>query len=67
MTEQTLFDRVESRAFELRMNMGEICAAASVAHSTWSRAKSRGFIRPKTLARIEAALASFEQTAARAG
>lgn len=60
MTETTLFERVESRAFDLRMNMGEICAAAQVAHSTWSRAKSRGFIRPRTLARIESALDSFE-------
>lgn len=60
MTETTLFERVEQRAFDLRMNMGEVCAAANVAHSTWSRAKSRGFIRPRTLARLESVLESFE-------
>lgn len=61
MTEPTLFERVETRAFDLRMTMAEICAAAQVAHSTWSRAKGRGFIRPKTLARLESVLESFER------
>ncbi len=61
MDENTLFKRVEARAFDLRMTMGEVCAAAQVAHSTWSRAKGRGFIRPKTLARLESTLESIER------
>jgi hypothetical protein len=46
------------------MTMGEVCEDAGVAHSTWSRAKKRGFIRPKKLKQIEDALSWRERQAA---
>lgn len=47
---------LESRARSAHRTMGEICEAASVAHSTWSRAKARGRIRLATLEAIEGAI-----------
>jgi hypothetical protein len=64
MVDSSIFDQIEQRAFDLRKNMGDVCAIARVAHSTWSRAKKRGFIRPRTLERIERALDFLDRQAA---
>ncbi len=58
--------RVEERAYAARRTMSDVCKVAGVAHSTWCRAKSRGFIRPTTLARIEDGIAAIERHAAEA-
>lgn len=52
---------VEDRAFAARLTMGDVLRIAKVAHSTWSRAKSRGTIRAKTLKRVEEALDWYER------
>lgn len=52
---------VESRAFALRMNVGDVCRAANIHPSVWSRAKTRGTIRPRLLARMEETLAALER------
>lgn len=57
---------VEQRAFALRRPMGEVCAIARVAHSTWSRAKARGYIRARTILRVEEALDYLERERAKA-
>lgn len=59
---------IEDRAFAARLNLGDLCQMANVSHSTWSRAKVRGTIRPRTLRRMEEALDLYErrQTEARA-
>lgn len=51
---------VEKRAAALRMTMGELCEAAGVAHSTWSRAKKRGSITIRTIRALEDHLAKME-------
>jgi hypothetical protein len=57
---------VESRAFNARLTMGEVLRVAGVAHSTWSRAKARGYCRATTLRRVEEALDWYETKAAEA-
>jgi hypothetical protein len=57
---------VESRVFALRLTMTDALQVAKVAHSTWSRAKSRGYIRARTLGRVEDAVAFLEKRAAEA-
>lgn len=54
----------EQRAFDLRLTMAEVCQAAGLDPAVWSRAKSRGTIRVKTLQRVELALEAFERTRA---
>lgn len=58
---------VEDRAFAARLTMGDVLKIARVAHSTWSRAKSRGTIRAKTLKRVEEALSYIERKQAEGG
>jgi hypothetical protein len=55
---------VEERAFELRLTMKEVCQAAGLDPAVWSRAKTRGTIRTKTLRKVEAALDAFERSRA---
>ena len=52
---------VEDRVFALRLTMTDVLRIARVANSTWSRAKSRGFIRAKTLGRVEEAVDRYER------
>lgn len=52
---------VEDRAFAARLTMKDVLRIARVAESTWSRAKSRGTIRAKTLGRVEEALDWYEK------
>jgi hypothetical protein len=52
---------VEDRTFAARLTMKEVLRLANVAESTWSRAKSRGTIRAKTLGRVEEAIAQYER------
>jgi hypothetical protein len=54
---------VEQRVFALRLTMTDALQVAKVAHSTWSRAKSRGYIRARTLGRVEEAVAFLEKQA----
>lgn len=56
---------VENRAFAARLTMGDLCKIAGVSHSTWSRAKTRGTIRARTLQKIEEALDYYEAAAKR--
>lgn len=58
-------EAAEKRAFALRMTMGEVCQFAGIAHSTWSRAKKRGFIRAKKIKQVEDALGWLEDKQAR--
>lgn len=58
---------VEDRVFAARLTMQDVLRIARVAHSTWSRAKSRGTIRAKTLARVEDAISYVERTKSEAG
>lgn len=51
---------LERRAAAARVTMKELCAAANVAQSTWSRAKSRGNVRVSTLRKMEDALCQIE-------
>lgn len=44
---------VERRAAKLRMTMGELCEAAGVAASTWSRARQRGRVTIGTVRKLE--------------
>jgi hypothetical protein len=62
MTPSEAIAAVESRAFALRLTVGQLCAAARVRQDVWSRAKSRGTIRPRLLAKMEATLDSLERT-----
>lgn len=55
---------VEDRVFALRLTMTDALQVAKVANSTWSRAKSRGYIRARTLGRVEEAVAFLERQAA---
>jgi hypothetical protein len=52
---------VEVRAFQARLTIAELCAEAGVHHSVWSRAKTRGTIRVKLLARMESTLEQIER------
>ena len=52
---------VEDRVFALRLTMTDALQIAKVANSTWSRAKSRGYIRARTLGRVEEAVAWLEE------
>lgn len=52
---------VEDRVFALRLTMTDVLRIAGVANSTWSRAKGRGYIRAKTLKRVEDAVTSHER------
>jgi len=52
---------VQDRAFAARLTMKDVLRIAGVAESTWSRAKSRGTIRAKTLGRVEEALDWYEK------
>lgn len=54
---------VEDRTFAARLTMKDVLRIARVAESTWSRAKSRGTIRAKTLGRVEEALDWYEKKA----
>ncbi|MEJ7831281.1 MAG: hypothetical protein WKF79_00060 [Nocardioides sp.] len=40
--------------------MGDLLRIARVAHSTWSRAKARGYIRARTIKRVEEAMDWYE-------
>lgn len=57
---------VEDRTFAARLTMKDVLRIARVAESTWSRAKSRGTIRAKTLGRVEDALDWYEKQARQA-
>lgn len=61
MTPREAIDAVESRAFALRLTMTDLCRIAQVNRSSWSRAKSRGSIRPKTLGKMEDTLNYLER------
>lgn len=65
MTPAEQMKAVEDRAFNARLTMGEVLKIAGVAHSTWSRGKARGYVRPRTLAKVEGAMKYFEDVAAR--
>lgn len=52
---------VQDRAFAARLTMKDVLRIAGIAESTWSRAKSRGTIRAKTLGRVEEALDWYEK------
>lgn len=54
---------VEDRVFALRLTMTDALKIAKVAHSTWSRAKARGYIRARTLGRVEDAVSYLERQA----
>jgi len=60
MSPQDSMAAVESRAFALRLTMAELCAAAGVKQSVWSRAKHRGTVSPRLLGRMESCLAALE-------
>lgn len=64
MTENNVFDAIESRAFAARLTMQELCQRAEIHQSVWSRAKARGSIRVKVLRRIEEQLDMIEREAA---
>lgn len=53
--------KVEERAHALRLTMSDVLRFAGVAHSTWSRAKARGYIRASTIGRVEAELDAAEK------
>lgn len=61
MTQSEQMKAVEDRAFAARLSMAEVCKIAEIPHSTWSRAKTRGSIRAKTLRKVEDALAWIEK------
>lgn len=61
MTPAEQIKAVEDRAFKNRLTMSDVLRIARVAPSTWSRAKSRGTIRAKTLRRVEDALDWYEK------
>jgi hypothetical protein len=61
MTHTDQMRAVEERVFALRLTMTDVLRIAKVANSTWSRAKSRGYIRARTLGRVEDAVAWYEQ------
>ena len=52
---------VEDRVFALRLTMSDALRIANVANSTWSRGKARGYIRARTLGRVEEAVAYLER------
>lgn len=64
MTHTDQMKVVEDRVFALRLTMSDALRIAGVANSTWSRAKSRGYIRATTLGRVEEAVASLERVRA---
>lgn len=47
--------------------MGHVLRMAGVAHSTWSRAKARGYVRATTMRRVEEALELYESWEATGG
>ncbi|APZ81800.1 hypothetical protein vBEliSR6L_35 [Erythrobacter phage vB_EliS_R6L] len=57
---------VEDRVFAARLTMKDVLRIANVAESTWSRAKSRGTIRAKTLGRVEDAIGWYEKNSRQA-
>lgn len=61
MSQSEAIAAVETRAFAVRLTIAELCAKAQVHHSVWSRAKTRGTIRVKLLARMESALEEIER------
>lgn len=63
MTHQEQMKAVEDRVFALRLTMTDALQIAKVANSTWSRAKARGYIRARTLGRVEDAVAYLERQA----
>lgn len=60
MTHSDQMQAVEGRVFRLRLTMTDALQVARVANSTWSRAKARGYIRAKTLGRVEEAVKWLE-------
>ncbi len=52
---------VEERVYALRLTMTDALQIAKVANSTWSRAKGRGYIRARTLGRVEEAVTYLER------
>lgn len=63
MTAAEQMKKVEDRVFALRLTMTDALKIAKVANSTWSRAKARGYIRARTLGRVEEAVAYLERQA----
>lgn len=63
MTASDQMKAVEDRVFALRLTMTDALKIAKVANSTWSRAKSRGYIRARTLGRVEEAVDFLERQA----
>jgi hypothetical protein len=61
MTPSEEMQAVEKRVFAVRLTMTDVLKLAGVANSTWSRAKSRGYIRPRTLRRVEEAVEQHER------
>lgn len=60
MTQTEQMEAVERRAHTARITMGDLLRIARVAHSTWSRAKARGYIRARTIKRVEEAMDWYE-------
>jgi hypothetical protein len=60
MTQSEQMQAVEKRAHDARLTMGDLLKMAGVAHSTWSRAKARGYIRARTIKRVEDTLDWYE-------
>lgn len=67
MTHADQIKAVEDRAFAARLTMQDVLRIATVAPSTWSRAKARGTIRAKTLKKVEEALDWYERKQREAG
>lgn len=67
MTQIEQMEAVEARAHTARITMGDLLRIAGVAHSTWSRAKARGYIRARTIKRVEEAMDWYESQPAPTG
>ena len=62
MSNEQTIKRLEDRSFKARIGIGELCAQAGVAASTFSRWKKKpSSMRPKTVAKLEAKLDEIEQ------
>ena len=60
MNKKPEIEAIEARAFAARRTIKEVCEAAEVHPSSWSRIKRTGVIGVKTLRNMETALAQLE-------
>lgn len=60
MSQKQAIKAVESRAFQLRLSVTDVCEAAGVHQPSWSRAKRRGRISVGLLRKMEDTLARLE-------